>query len=382
MCSKFLFHLSHLLILVVRNKRTKAFLRNQAAIEEKKKLRRKYWLPLIAIETAAIMSIAWYLHMDLSRDHALFQSNSTKHFERSSHLLSFAVHHSVQIYNSLYRQRNHSTFVMTHSNSSHLNGKIGTIVCYDKERGKFLASFDRKAKASVTVLIEPDFMEPLNRANPNKYNALPRHEKLEVHFDCDHECWPHVTVHRSVVFRPAIHDTVTAAHPQPHLVSDLAAPMLFDQLTKVAESEESEARLQREVAESFATFAANRTGVTHLQKRKRKRVADNSASPQQLVQKSAVMDAIVCHWQNSMKTFPGPGTHAEDRTLFTFPFPVSEQFVKSVSEELVHFNALAWKGVDFELQSNSSLCITTSAVESVPPGQDLDESVIDLCLLW
>ena len=58
---------------------------------------------------------------------------------------------------------------------------------------------------------------------------------------------------------PAIHDIVTAAHPQPHLVSDLAAPMLFDQLTKVADAEESEARLQREVAESFATFAANRT---------------------------------------------------------------------------------------------------------------------------
>ena len=343
-------------------------------------MRRKYWLPLIAIETAAIMSIAWYLHMDLSRDHALFQSNSTKHFERSSHLLSFAVHHSVQIYNSLYRQRYHSTFVMTHSNSSHLNGKIGTIVCYDKEKGKFLASFDRKAKASFTTHIEPDFMEPLNRANPTKYNALPRHEKLEVHFDCDHERWPHVTVHRSVVFRPAIHDIVTAAHPQPHLVSDLAEPMLFDQLTKVAKAEESEAKRQREVAESFATFAANRTGVTHLQKRKRKRVAGNSASAQQLVQKAAVMDAIVCHWQNSMKTFPR--MQAEDRTLFTFPFPVSEQFVKSVSEELVHFNASAWKDVDFEVQSNSALCMTTSAVKSVPPGQDLDESVIDLCLLW
>ena len=92
------------------------------------------------------------------------------------------------------------------------------------------------------------------------------------------------------------------------------------------------------------------------------------------------MDAIVCHWQNSMKTFPR--MQAEDRTLFTFPFPVSEQFVKSVSEELVHFNASAWKDVDFEVQSNSALCMTTSAVKSVPPGQDLDESVIDLCLLW
>jgi hypothetical protein len=110
-------------------------------------------------------------------------------------------------------------------------------------------------------------------------------------------------------------------------------------------------------------------------------VAGNRASPQQIVQKSAVMNAIVCHWQNSMKTFPG--TQVEDRNLFTFPFPMSEPFVKSVSEELVHFNnALAWKDVDFEVQPNCALCMTSSAVESVMPGRDLDDTVIDLCLLW
>ena len=240
------------------------------------------------------------------------------------------------------------------------------------------------------MLVKMENIEPLHKCQLASYNCRPKEDKIEVPIengfpstDAANDLNSVITVYfRHNVFLPIR----IQFHDKPELHSDEAFKTMTFRLDHLEEKErEEKERLEQEQIEHcqhMEAFLSNhKSGCESPNKRPRFHAA--MSTPERNVQVNSVWTAKIEHIRSVMK-----GQYAEpEEHLFTFPFETSNNSLIECGRGSCNFDFneddCSENDILFpSLKNSDPIIVTTAAVQSLTPGMETDEDVIDLCVQW
>ena len=115
-----------------QEKRTLDYHKFIQAREERKNVRRAYWKDLIRIEIATILSIAWFIQMELIRTGQVPSVWTLTQMQKVPLFQQGLIKQASTVYNNVYRDRESSQFILTDTGIDQLDGRIGYIDSYNE----------------------------------------------------------------------------------------------------------------------------------------------------------------------------------------------------------------------------------------------------------
>ena len=101
--------------------------------ENRKQERRMYWKDLIKIEIAAILSIAWFIQMELIRTKQVHSRFTSTQMQKFPTLQRDVAKQASRVYNDMYRGRTNSQFIICDIGNDQLDGRIGYVDWFDAD---------------------------------------------------------------------------------------------------------------------------------------------------------------------------------------------------------------------------------------------------------
>ena len=101
-------------------------------MEARKQCRRIYWKPLIGIEIATILGIAWYLQMELFRTQQLPEYVTRAQISKIPFIEKNLQMQAKNVYSEMYRSTKCSQFILSDTGNDQLDGRIGFVDWYDE----------------------------------------------------------------------------------------------------------------------------------------------------------------------------------------------------------------------------------------------------------
>jgi hypothetical protein len=353
--------------------------------EAQKVTRRQYWNNRAIVEVATILSIAWYLKMELFRTEKLPQSMTPSLIRMVPALEQDVFRQAQDVYNKIYRDSDDSEFMIFDDTQQRLHKCFGKIQCYNKARVGYdaIVYLDKTGMSGVPMLVKSEDMEPVvkrwNRLS--HYNSKPKMATCTATMNNFFVQDPNAII--TVCFRHSVFHQLTILFDnrlEEH--TDNAYNRMKSRLDAIDAIERGE---QKAIERERVRYKEAAVTVITPSKppRKRRRVFKSMSTINLEEQKNAVWTAKIDHIRSLIEE----GQDDPHETLFSFPFrTVDESLIKCV-EEISIFDKYkpSDRNSDDILTSTSSvepIIITTSAVRSLSPGTDIDDDVIDLCIKW
>ena len=95
--------------------------------ENRKQERKMYWKDLIKIEIATILSIAWFIQMELLRTNQVHSRFTFTQMQKFPTLQRDVAKQASRVYNDMYRDRTNSQFIFCDTGNDQLDGRIGYV---------------------------------------------------------------------------------------------------------------------------------------------------------------------------------------------------------------------------------------------------------------
>ena len=356
--------------------------------EERKRERCIFWKVRSKLETAMLLSIAWYIQMALIRSNQLSHQYSLSQLKRVGTLQKHVAHQAIRVYNEVYRDTKSSQFVVVDTGNVNLDGRIGTIVSYD-ERSRFfitnLGPTHQDNTGSLTPLnVTPDNMPPLSKMPWYKYNINPKKADLKVAMP---NCFPGSKGESySLIFHSGIFQALTDTYKHPENHQKEAFEIMIALLTNKEEQEIEEREVimkqKIELRKNMAVFLS-----THLPRQdhrnKQQRAHGPMPSLTRTVQTSSVWKSKLQHLHNVMKQ----KEKLQNEHLFTYPFQIGSKSLFTSTKGMDEMNTLCSSSPneDYEMVNCvgvEPIIVTTTAIQSMFPGVDLDDDAMDFCMQW
>lgn len=364
-------------------------IRNSIQREARKLERRQYWTARSTLEAVTIIGIVWYLKMELLRTKQV-PPNITQHtIQYCNDLVEDVKKVAALVYNDIYRDRKSSEIVLLDTGRDDLEGRRGIIQQYDSSTSTYdiLVAPRRSSgnKGGAVISTYSECMEPLHRTALSAYNSTPKvHSQMTV-IPNSFNCIP--VKDFSVCFRHGVLHEVQKQYSNPELDVESAYTIMDARLSlidKEEQEEKNQAKLrqerQQQAMEDFLTTHTPTDGRPYKRQRFYASMPTWNRSCQTNAQWEAKLDYI--------KHITMAGSEDPHMHLFTYPFKTSDDsFVDCIVESPF------WRDssmIDpnnkdklfYQTNGNEPVIITTSSVQSLTPGLDLEENVIDLCFKW
>ena len=359
--------------------------------EERKLERQKYWKPLIAHENETILNLAWMIQSEVFRTKWLPKGAAPKSVQKIAELKKEAYVLAINVYNEMYRNVSYGSFVMTDSGMDDLDGRIGYIECYDKEKMGFRALVCHRGASNYRdtfhTIVKPANMEPMKkvdfRGGFGDYSK-PKVEKCQVaihHFIPGKEDEiMHVTIWNDVFEK--LSGKYRHFEKESHCFDEMRDIM------KEKEELESEknAKLREQKMQYYNSMISffEKYDPAHTLPRKKFKVHSHDARPtSRETQWHAAWKARFEHIQSMLYDNECDNEHH----LFTFPFKTLDNSLVSCCDGLSHLGKHHEQSNMHDAVFTPSLyckpmVITTSSLNTLRPGQDIDEDVLNFCLNW
>ena len=356
--------------------------------ENRKQERRMYWKDLIKIEIATILSIAWFIQMELLRTNQVHSQFTFTQMQKFPTMQRDVAKQASRVYNDMYRDRTNSQFILCDIGNDQLDGRIGYVDWFDADNLGYRSLLCPKGSSdfghSIPMLVKPENMQAVTMVEPRKYNKKP---KVDQSFVAIHNFMPssncdvyHVKIPHHVF------QHVCKVHTPPEKSPNEAYQTLVTILEKQEEKDrENEVKLFNEKADyqkAMDTLLTHRKAVvSRPPKKSRKNTKELSSTHN--VQVEAVWKAKIEHIQATINNKQAhDGEH-----LFTFPFHTTDNSLTSCSSGLIELGGQlgdrAHDDVIFQKSTaTDTVVITTTSVRSLSPGVDINEDVMNFCLKW
>ena len=365
--------------------------------QRRKNDRAHYWAPIIARERSTVLSIAWYIGVELLRTKQLpqFMTHTTIH--RVPTLLADIHNQAAKVYTEIFRTDDTvNKFYVADTGNHHIDGKVGVILSYDTDRCDYVTRIEgtghgRNVGGSDRNLL-PENMEPYRRVYTPTHMPCPSSETctihLQNHFSHTDSVSPCLTFHSDIFTR------IGGISASPHTGGQAQRDMLVELIktkemklrTEVEKIQSQQEELERGLSRMYSTHSP-----VLSRPRKKERVTQGTEELKgRALQVRSVWKAKIEHLVSITKDRPQRverdhnGVHEH---MFTYPFITVDNSLHQSCSGLPEFsrcsgpdglNDAAYGRNDIA----SSIIIDGSSVSSVAPGQDMDDNIMNFCLSW
>lgn len=152
--------------------------------ELRKQARRLYWKDLIKIELATILSLAWFIQMELIRTNQVPTYFTLPQMQKLPTLQLDIMSQASSVYNDMYRDRKSSQFILCDTGNPHLDGRVGYVDWFDEIHVKYHVLVCGKGfsdyENTVPMTLRPENMESVVTVNKQKYNKEAKQDNSTV----------------------------------------------------------------------------------------------------------------------------------------------------------------------------------------------------------
>jgi len=350
--------------------------------QARKNERRIYWAKFIATEWASIVAIVWYLNMELIRTEQVALTYSK--LQTVAIIQDELLRQAENVYHCVYRDKKQSAVRVVDCRHSKIDGRYGMIRRYDHRQQSYCVAL-KPTKGAVsndnTVIVSPQNLESADpRMSVHDYNSKRKLETLNVSMKN-----PFTSGVFEVQFRPSVFESVRQAFKYPHENSDSAFNLMRQLIDQVEKKEqEDKERIEREQIEHERNLQNMMATKKSRQDHPRKRHRTHNAMP--MLGRSV---QICSHWKAKYEHFTkrkSVNASSTDEHLFTLPFITTDQTLFKLDDILTIVNCPNAATIDeigyLEDFGSHEIVVTESSLDSLRPGHDLDDSVVDTCLHW
>ena len=356
--------------------------------ERRKEVRRLYWKDLIKIELSTILSLAWFIQMELIRTFQVPSYFTLPQMQKVPTLQSDITKQASSVYNDMYRDRKSSQFILCDTENVHLEGRIGYVDWFDETIVKYHVLVCRKGfsdyENTVPMTLKPENMEAVVIVNEHKYNKEAKQEHSIVGVK---KFLPNKS---DEIFGVKVrHDAfsyICKIHERPEKDSNEAystmMKILSEKEEKEREIEKDIARQKDEYARCMDSFFSSHKPV-EIRPRKSQKTNRNEKSEEHKSKDRAVWKAKLEHIRDSMTKITDGG----EEHLFTFPFSTNDNSLISCAEGLVEFNEHRIEGEHHDVSlanrmEMEPIVVTTTSIKSLSPGISMNEDILNFCIKW
>lgn len=356
--------------------------------ELRKQARRLYWKDLIKIELATILSLAWFIQMELIRTNQVPTYFTLPQMQKLPTLQLDIMSQASSVYNDMYRDRKSSQFILCDTGNPHLDGRVGYVDWFDEIHVKYHVLVCGKGfsdyENTVPMTLRPENMESVVTVNKQKYNKEAKQDNSTVGIK---NFLPNKS---DEMFRVKVrHDAfryICKIHECPEKVSKEAyttmVKILRDKEDKEREIEANTASQREEYARCMESFFSSHDPV-ESRPRKISRTKPKEKSRDHNLKERPEWTAQFEHIRASMMNKEvDEGEH-----LFTFPFSTNDNSLISCAEGLVELNEHFIEGEHHDVALANSMkmeptIVTTTSIKSLSPGISMNEDILNFCLKW
>jgi len=348
-----------------------------------------YWKPLIGIELATILSIVWYLKMELFRTKKLPSYATPSQLDKLPAFQQEISNKATVVYNTVYRNVQHGQFVLADTGNDELDGRIGFVDWYDSVNVGYRAVVCPRGCSDQRngrhMLVRPENMEHMTKIRESQYNQEATQDVCHIGLQNTLPQLDADTI--EVVFRHTVFQRICAKYNKPQSQADESYELMVRLLDDIEQNEAKERekvekdRIEYEkVMEHF--FSTHNPVERRPRKRARRHVPNSN--PSRAIQINSVWKAKIEHMRNTTNRNE-PNDRSE--TLFNFPFLTNDNSLLSCSENMNelnehHVNGIRHDNIFSRRGDTDQIIITTESLRSLSPGIDIDEDVLNFCLKW
>jgi hypothetical protein len=357
-------------------------------MEARKQCRRIYWKPLIGIEIATILGIAWYLQMELFRTQQLPEYVTRAQISKIPFIEKNLQMQAKNVYSEMYRSTKCSQFILSDTGNDQLDGRIGFVDWYDEINVGYHAMICPQGSSNfrdgVPLMVKPENMESMTQVSPDKYNKNPKRDDYNV---VTENVMPGKDgEHFTVKLRHDVFQNIFKTYDRLESRADEA----YETMVRILdEKEKLEAEKEATIAHEQAEYenAMDKFMSTHKlvedRPHKRRRIHDPISNTARVTQVQSVWKAKLDH----MRTMMNKSQESDGEHLFTFPFTTIDNSLLCCGEGLKelnehHINGVRHDAIFAKSMEVDSIIITTTSVRSLSPGLDIDEDIMNFCLKW
>ena len=360
--------------------------------EQRKTSRQSYWKPLIAIEMAVIVSIAWMIQMEIIRLQLVPSYMTFTQMKKFSTFQQEVISQATGIFGKMYRNMEYGKFILTDTGNNHLDGRIGYIDWYDSTCIGYHVLLCPRGKSDpregVHMVVKPEHMESVKKVDTHHIHRDYVVTKTE-------EC--HVSIQNflpkrerdvfPVVIRSAVLQKLMSIYPNLDRQSNEAFLKLVELQEQVQQIEEEQ---KQQIADQQCEYEQAMSKLfshyTHASTRPRKRTKLRKDSNAPLSHQEMQIQAV---WKSKMdyvRSVIFERDTDDEEHLFTFPFTTTDNSLMSCSDHMIELGAHHRDGVRhdnlFKSISPTPVILTTASLKSLQPGFDIDEDVLNFCAKW
>lgn len=352
--------------------------------------RRDEWTACITNEIDTIKSIGWYLQMMLLLTEQVHEHVTYTQLQRMPIFQEEISNHALLVYNNIFRHDDHRRFVILDTGNKELDGRIGTVLSYDTVRHGYQVLIDpkRKDKSEHETFLKTMNMQPIRQTR--KLGNIKRdltHIKVRHCFLRRQNGANDDTTCFQIKFDAQIFQKIRNEYKFPEQQSDAALHLMKRLLSAKAEFERVEQQQlsgqQAEFNYAYATMKVNRL-TRYEQPTKRARIGRAMPTPSRVQQITSVLKSNFDHARNTMER----NSSTDDEHLFTIPFLTEDKslFESSAGLELLHFENKTDCLLDeqnlMKAMGGEEIIMTKKSIETLTPGIDIDQDVLDFCMKW
>ena len=356
--------------------------------EGRKKVRCAYWKDLIKIEIATILSIAWFIQMELIRSAQVSPVWTLTQMQKVPNFQQDIIMQASTVYNRVYRDKKSSQFIFSDTGNEQLDGRIGYIDRYSNVRSGYHALLCQQGSSEVEMAtplwVRTENMTATKHFIPREYNKEPKQMECCVGV---HDLLPGTNGRMfEVKFRHDVFSYVCKIHEQPERHSNVAYATMT-KLMEQKETKEKEEAVKCEQRRNLYKDAMTTFYSTHepacISPHKRSRTNTIRPVGNREIQVQSFWKAKMEHMQAIIN---GKGNN-ESEHLFTYPFVTTDN---SLSECLDGLTQLGQHHSPEERDqvlmdgaiSYQPTVLVSKSLTTLLPGVDINEDIMDLCLKW
>ena len=365
--------------------------------QRRKNDRGYYWAPLIARERSTVLSIAWYIGVELLRTRQLPQYMTHTTLHRVPTLSADIHNQAAKVYTEIFRTDDTANkFYVADTGNHHIDGKVGVILSYDTDRCDYVTRIEGTGNGmnvggSDRHLL-PENMEPYRRVHTPTHMPCPSSEtctiRLQNHFSHSDSVSPCLTFHSDVFTRIGgiITSPQTGGQAQRDMLVELIETKEMKLLTEAEKIQSQQEELERGLSRMYSTHSP----VLSRPRKKERLTQGTEKLKGRELQVRSVWKAKIEHLVSITKDRPQRderdhnGVHEH---MFTYPFITVDNSLHQSCSGLHEFSCCSGPdGLNDAAYGRndiaSSIIIDGSSVSSVTPGHDMDDNIMNFCLSW
>ena len=356
--------------------------------ENRKTSRLTFWDVRIADEIASVASIGWILQMNLMRSGQLPFQYTPITIKRNVHLQRDISQQALIVYNQIYRDDKCSQFIVADTGNSDLDGRIGVITSYDEQLRCFrtmIRPTRSNNKGSMTNLnVKPEHMEPASKLHWHMYNRTPKPDVAKALIPSRYPDTSGTTFDLKFMVRVFEQLLKSYKHPerQPVEAYESLVKMLIEKEEDDEDQRKEIAKLQLDLNKNMHRFLSSHASNSS---RPRKRI--RSHGPQLTTSRKSQATALWKSKLEHVRSSMVQGDRIRNEHLFTYPFDVKATSLFISSKGMDEMNDLCSASVNDDFQMPNCMdiepiVVTTTTLQTMYPGVDMDEDALDFCMKW